>query len=292
MSSFHQSFEAIGSSWTIDIYDSVTANDADALLDTIYTKIEMFDKTYSRFRSDSLVTKLSQNKGKYLLPPDSIALLKLYQQLYEITDEQFTPLIGSVLTEAGYDINYSLQPKQLHPPLCWQDSFEYFYDTCEIVIKKPTLLDFGAAGKGYLVDILSNVIREYGYTSFCVDGSGDMYYSNVKNEPLTVGMEHPDNTDQAIGVATILNQSICGSATNRRAWQDFHHVINPHTLSSPTHIKAVWVIASTALLADALTTCLFFTSAETLSSQFSFEYAIVNSNNTLEKSLHFPGEFF
>ena len=178
----------------------------------------------------------------------------------------------------------------MHRPQEWDDVFAV--NATQITMKKPAILDFGAAGKGYLVDIISEIIKENGFDSFCVDASGDMYYQNKDLAPMNVGLEHPINSNQAIGIAQICNNSICGSAGNRRAWGNFHHIIDPHTLQSPNDILAVWAIADSALLADALTTCLFFVKPEKLTSDFNFEYALMYANNSVDASIDFPGNFF
>ena len=119
-----------------------------------------------------------------------------------------------------------------------------------------------------------------------------MVYQTDRKETLQVGLENPDDFAQVIGVASIHNQSICASAGNRRRWKQFHHIISPHTLASPKNIKATWVVAKTALLADALATCLFFVPAKTLLAKFTFSYATVYEDNTREVSKAFPAEIF
>jgi thiamine biosynthesis lipoprotein ApbE len=79
---------------------------------------------------------------------------------------------------------------------------------------------------------------------------------------------------------------------NRRKWEGYHHVINPKTLSSPTNIAAIWVCADTAMLADALSTALFFVDPANLRKQYSFEYAIVYDDYALNVSKGFPATFF
>ena len=283
-------FEAIGTHWQIDLLDCPPPAQEAALLATIHERIELFDQAYSRFRFDSLVTKMSQQAGTYQLPPDAAPLVNLYYNLYTITNNAFTPLIGQVLSDAGYDATYSLKSRELHTPPRWEDVIGY--NPPYLTIKKPVLLDFGAAGKGYLVDLVSNIIQEYGITSFCVDAGGDILYTNKHDTTLRVGLEHPENTSEVIGVAELLNNSICGSAGNRRAWGNFHHIINPHTLTSPRAILATWVIAENALLADALATCLFFVPASTLLAHYTFKYVIMFPNHSVEISPQFPGEIF
>ncbi len=283
-------FEAIGTSWSIDVLDSLSKKSEQELLRKIGKRIEVFDQTYSRFRKDSLVMEMSQKKGNYQLPPDAMPLLTLYQQLYQLTDGAVTPLIGDVLSQAGYDAEYSLTPRTLHHPDRWEAVLAYTTPTLRI--KKHALLDFGAAGKGYLTDIIGELMQKHGVQNFCIDASGDILYKNKAHTPLRIGLEHPENPKQAIAVAQITGGSLCGSAGNRRKWNGFHHIINPHTLTSPTNIAAIWVTAKTALLADALTTCLFFTNPEKLQKYFDFDYVILNADYTLKKSQDFPGEFF
>ena len=256
----------------------------------IRDRIEIFEQTYSRFRSDSLVTKISQLAGEYSLPADAQPLFSLYHRLYQITDGAFTPLIGQALVAAGYDPAYSLQSKTIEKIPTWKETMHY--DFPKLLVRKPILLDFGAAGKGYLVDIVSKHLQDTGITDFCIDAGGDIYYSNEQEQSLSVGLEHPQDAAQVIGIAHILNQSICGSSGNRRQWGNFHHIIDSHTLQSPQHIAAIWVVAKETFIADALTTCLFFVPAEVLAKSFSFEYLIMYTDSTIAKSTHFPAELF
>lgn len=282
-------FEAIGTNWQIDLPDGLLASSREKLITKIQERITIFDRDYSRFREDSLVTAISKKAGLYTLPSDAEPLFLLYESLYGLTKGAVTPLIGNVLSDAGYDASYSLQSKDLEQPLPWQEVLER--KSLELLVKKPVILDFGAAGKGYLIDIVAEIIRGENITSFCVDAGGDMVYDN-SSDALRVGLEHPTDPEKVIGVATILNQSLCGSAGNRRAWGKFHHIINPHTLESPHHILAVWVVAETTLLADGLTTALFFTEPDRLAKEYQFEYVIVHQDFSIKKSANFPGEIF
>ncbi len=223
-------FEAIGTAWSIDIYEPIVDTDAAALLTVVTDRIEAFDKHYSRFRPDSLISEMAQRPGTYKLPADAKPLLDLYAHMYGLTEGAMTPLIGQLLTDAGYK-------------------------------------------------------------SFCIDAGGDIVQRDANSRPLRVGLEHPGVTGHVIGVATITNQSLCGSAGNRRAWGAFNHIMDPHSRTSPKHIKALWVIADTALLADALATCLFFVSPAKLA-RYTFEYAIIYQDYSLGRSPGFPATFF
>jgi thiamine biosynthesis lipoprotein len=137
---------------------------------------------------------------------------------------------------------------------------------------------------------VSEILEENRIHSYCVDAGGDMRQRGKRF--LKVGLEHPQDAESVIGTVEIKNESLCGSAGNRRKWGRFHHVISPETLSSPQDLLAVWTVAKTTLLADLLTTALFFVSPEILEKHFEFEYLIVRPDLSIEKSENFNVQLF
>lgn len=253
------SFEAIGTSWAIE-GDSVD-------IEKIKARIAEFDKNYSRFREDSLVWQM-RTPGTYTLPDDAKPLFDLYQKLYLLTDGKMTPLIGTVMEQAGYDKEYSLKEKEMQAPPLWDDAIEY--DFPKLTIKQPVLIDIGAIGKGYLIDIVGDLIQG----DYVIDAGGDI---KIKGISQTIGLENPDNTNQIVKTVEIKDKSIAGSSGNRRKWGRFHHIIDPFTLESPSHIKATWAIAETTVLADAMATALYFVAPNELKKHFDFEYYIIEA---------------
>jgi len=283
-------FEAIGTAWSVEVYEAVSALAARQIEQAVMARIEEFDRNYSRFRPDSLVAKMAAQAGDFELPADAEPLFDIYHQLYQLTDGRFTPLIGQALSDAGYDTDYSLKPRPLVAPPAWEVALDYKFP--QLSLRRPALLDVGAAGKGYLVDLVSELVESFGLTNYCVDAGGDMRHRGSGSEPMRVGLEHPADPAQVVGVVELTNASLCGSAGNRRAWGEYHHILNPQTLSSPRHIQAVWVTAATTLLADALTTALFLVDAASLTRYYDFEYALIAADSTAWQSTAFPGEFF
>lgn len=282
------SFEAIGTHWNIEFYEDLSAQRRADLLKQIEISIAEFDRRYSRFRDDSLVMEMAKNAGRYSLPGDAYPMMHLYERLYRLTDGLFTPLIGQTLVEAGYDAYYSLQPKELHTPPAWDDVMEYHSPT--LLLKQPALLDFGAIGKGYLIDIIADLLTANGIRRFCIDAGGDLLHRDTKS--LRVGLEDPRDFQRVIGVATIRNQSLCGSSGSRRRWDRFHHILNPRTLHSPEEVIATWTVAETTMLADALATCLFLVDPERLKKVFLFEYVVLFADGRVSVSSGFSAEMF
>ena len=283
-------FEAIGTQWVISIPLELSADASEELLAKVEKRIREYDHTYSRFRDDTLVSQMASSAGTYELPSDAAPLFELYKKVYDITGGKVTPLIGSVMEEAGYDKEYSLVPETLHTPPVWDDVLSFNGNT--LTIKRPALLDIGAAGKGHLIDLVGDVLKQSGQHSFTIDAGGDIMHRSEARTPIQIGLENPNDTSEVIGAVTVGNESVAGSAGNRRAWGKYHHIIDPTTLESPVDILATWVIAESTLLADMLATCLFFISAATLAEHFVFQYIILSKDFSIEYSPDIKAEFY
>jgi thiamine biosynthesis lipoprotein len=289
MSTHTLSFEAIGTWWVIDIEIPESKN-PEVFKDKIEKLISDFDKLYSRFREDSLVSKITQSAGEYQIPYDGVEMLRVFQTLYSLSSGAFTPLIGNVLRDAGYDSQYSFVSKKIQSPLAWEDVLDLQGTT--LTIKTPVTIDFGGIGKGFLIDKIGKFLESQNILTYCIDGGGDMLYKSKDNSLIRIGLENPDSEKQVIGVIELVNKSICASAGNKRKWGNFHHIMNPFTLLPENRVKATWVISDTATTADAIATCLFFTKPEILLREFTFEYLIIYPDNSVEKSDGFPVEFY
>jgi len=289
MKRIHLEFESIGTHWIIDIHDAPTRLSKTQISDMVKGRIDEFDKVYSRFRPDSLITKIAHESGTYPMPPDFPPLYDLYHRLYTLTNGAFTPLIGNALVEAGYDADYSLKSRPIQPVAKWEDVMEY--KNPDLVTHVPALLDYGAGGKGYLVDLIGELLEKNDIHHYCIDAGGDILYKANSDKALTIGLENPKDLKTVIGTVELKNQSICGSAINRRAWGEYHHIMNPHTMRPVEDIIATWCVADSGLLADSLATALFFVDPSYLA-EFKYEYVIVRSDMSVHTSPDFPGTLF
>lgn len=275
-------FAALGTNWSIETFRPLD----NTMKHAITERIELFDKTYSRFRSDSLVSKLAQ-PGTYKFPSDISPLMRIYTQLYGHTMRKMTPMIGSLLEDAGYDAKYSLQPRKLRRV---NDLSELGWDGEQTLhTTQPIVLDVGAAGKGYLVDLIAGILEKGEYSTYVIDASGDILTKGIVQR---IGLEHPYKEDKVIGAVEVNDESLCASATNRRQWGTYHHIFDPHNKKPVEDIVATWVVAQHGLVADALATALFFSPADTLLEEYNFSYVIMKQDGTIDYSPRFEGQLF
>ena len=288
-------FDAIGIRWEIETHEPLGAS----LERRMFERIEEFDATYSRFRPDSLVSRIADapDGGRFDFPEDSVVLFDLYDRLHAATAGAVDPLVGRALELLGYDRTYSLTPasgpvraaERTRGRPTWSE--DVVRDGTSLLTRRPLVVDVGAAGKGYLVDIVSRLLREAGFAQFVVDGSGDIRHAGGGR--VRIGLEHPFDPRLVVGVADLRECALCASAVNRRAWgEGLHHALDARTDVPARDVVATWVVADEAAVADGLATALFFAGAEDLAGAFRFSYVRMFADSRAEISPNFDGELF
>lgn len=277
-------FDAIGTRWEIETAEPV-ADETRALIGAV---IDGFDEEWSRFRPDSLVSRLAARGGEAAAPADAAAMLDAYRELDRATAGAVNPLVGESLARRGYDAAYSFVDRGAAPAPSWQQVLEW--DAQTLRLAQPALLDVGALGKGRLVDLVAEMLVGSVAGGFVVDASGDMA---VRGGPVRVGLEHPFDPSRAIGVFEVEDAALCASATNRRAWgEGLHHVLDARTGVPVRTIAATWALASDAMHADAAATALFFDGGPELAADWGVSWVRMTTDGTVEWSADQKAELF
>lgn len=279
-------FDAIGTRWTI-----TTEVPLDRVLaDRVTGVIAEYDALWSRFRDDSAVALIAAG-GTEDLGPTAPPLLDLLDHLRRLTDGAMDPFVAASLDHLGYGAGGDLVPQEGYRPA---PTAAIRLDGTRVGTTPPALLDVGSAGKGQLADLVADTLRAAGLTGYIVDAGGDIVAAGA---PLRVALEHPYDRAAAIGVVEVADGAIAGSAVNRRDWtQDggrrLHHVLDARTGRPVETIAATWVLAESAMLADALSTALFFVTPEALMDLFDFRYVRMRTDGVATRSPDLPGELF
>lgn len=292
---FKFKYEAMGTHWAITIWDDLSDQEKSSIQTEVITKTTDFDQKYSRFKPDSIVSKLSDVTGIVDVPEDLIKMLKIYKAFYAMSNKKLNPLIGATLSDLGYDIDYSLKPKVvISKVLDFDETIKIVNDHQIEINKKPNQkiqLDLGAVGKGYFVDLLADYLYKKNIKRFLVDGSGDIYYEG-NGFALKVGLEHPLDTSKVIGTIDMVKGAMCSSSGNRRKWAKYNHIIDPDSRESPDYIIAAWVTTKSCAIADALTTVLFMNTPDTVTLKASFDYCLLNKDLKVKRSTGFNATLF
>ncbi len=220
--------------------------------------VEEYESVLSRFRADSLVSRMAsaEHGGDFEFPSWAQPLFAIYSEFYAATHGAFDACVGADLLALGYDNSVQFIPESaanasensgsasaswnkyhLALPTMWADISRADGSTT-LHTNQPVQLDFGAAGKGYFVDLVAKIIKdELGGDSlsnsdspadcdsradfdFLVNAGGDMRAcSGEENSQIKVALENPFDTTQAVGVASIASGSLCASSAARRRWK-------------------------------------------------------------------------
>ena len=310
--------------------------------------VEEYESVLSRFRADSLVSRMAHaaDGGEFEFPAWAGPLFALYSEFYDATCGAFDACIGADLLALGYDNSVQFVPESAASasddsdswanyrralPVTWADISR---DCGSVTLRtnQPVQLDFGAAGKGYFVDLVTRIIKEElsgdspsnsdsrADFDFLVNAGGDMRacFSN-EDYQIKVALENPFDTTQAVAVASIASGALCASSSARRRWKvkDASYLgkdasvfesnlIATHLINALDGIPAcdlcaswVYIPAKTCAFptayADALASALFVSQESDLQKivqTTSAEFAVMLPNKTLRKTCAFPARFF
>jgi thiamine biosynthesis lipoprotein len=289
-------FEAIGAPWRVSTVEPLGDSTRDAIAD----RIASFDATWSRFRSDSLVARVADAPGRFRFTQEAVPLFDLYRRLGEVTGGRVSPLVGRRLEHLGYDRDYTFRPaagvSATDPAAVprFDEVASWDPETLTLETSAPVLIDVGAAGKGFLVDLVCGLLDDASIDEYVVDASGDLRHRG--QEPARVALEHPSDPTMAIGVVELSNRALCASAINRRAWgEGLHHVIDATTGLPVDRVVATWAVAPSGLAADGLATALFFSDPVDLDvafPEFALEAVRVFDDGAAQYTTNFSGDLF
>ena len=126
-------------------------------------------------------------------------------------------------------------------------------DRRTILLRRPLTLDLGAVAKGLAIDTAARELEPF--RDFAIDAGGDLYLggSNERGAPWSVGIRHPRHDHELIDSLRVSNQAVCTSGDYERR----SHIIDPRIGTTADTVASATVVASGAMLADALATAAF-----------------------------------
>ena len=246
--------EALGTYWHIELFEDCA--DATVLRDSIVDWLEEYESRYSRFRTDSWLSKLNQN-GEFLNPdPQFVELLNLSLDYYQKTTGVFNVAVGEKLINAGYDADYSFTANEQETVVpILSDILSVTDDRISLSAGR---LDLGGIGKGFAIDALAEYLHtEHNLSYFLINGGGDMYATSDNEKPVTIALGHPYDKSLGIGNLELQNAGFAASSPHVRSWVDAKTGASKNHLLTTKQI-ATYVTSRNTVEADvwATTLCL------------------------------------
>lgn len=289
--SYKFSFEAIGTPWNITVEDrALSETDTSAIL----AYIADFDKRFSRFKPESEVNRFkSAAAGSYPISAELAKLLRRARELRTESDGRFDPAVAGLLEQAGYDANYTLEPKADAKTFTLP---KWNIDGDTLILEGPTTFDLGGMGKGYAIDAVSGLLSGLGFESYLIEAGGDAFGTRKQNgQPWRVAIQYPGKPDVAAGLSTLSNQAVAASDIFRRRWKNWNHIVDPKQNQAVTSIIGAVARANTAWDADCMTSALFFCSEANyarVAQIYQATYLVFRDDDTCLVSPDWEGELF
>ena len=262
---------ALGTSYSVT-YLSPSLK-AEVLQREIDSVIDLMNASMSTYIEDSAISKI--NRGDSLIQVDE-HFEKVYtmaSEVWEKTQGYFDPTVGALVNAYGFgpDTSYTPISEEQRDEILIYTGWNKTKLTPKKTVRKEhpqVYFDFNALAKGYVVDIIADLLRENGSTSFLVEIGGEIVAEGLSpksQQPWKVAIDDPRQTEERsfITVVPLTNQALATSGNYRKYKLDkttgkrLVHSINPKTGNPfPTEVLSASVTAPTCMEADAFATAL------------------------------------
>ena len=186
-----------------------------------------------------------------MVDEDTLRCLQIAQQANQLTNGAFDVTIGDII--AAWKNKDTQAAGSLLKNQSSMKLLELDVDTFTVALTGEGVnLDLGGIGKGYAVDVIAQVLKEWGLQKALIHGGA----SSVRalNPPdgkngWSVTLTHP------IDETVIARLEMADEVLSCYGLQRGEHIINPFTGQAVSDRRACWIrMKENAALADALTT--------------------------------------
>lgn len=254
-------------------FDAAGADGAGGVDSAIARAFEWFHEIEARCTRFDQCSELMQLTAHAGVPVPASAILyeavRFALMLAEETGGAFDPTVGHRMEARGFNREHRTGAI-VHTAITPEDDVSYRDVELDperrtITLRRPLTLDLGAVAKGLAVDSAARELAPF--RDFAIDAGGDLYLggSNPEGDPWYVGIRHPRRDDELIASLRVSNKAVCTSgdyerripASDSRQDAAGNHILDPRIGAPAQSVASATVVASGAMLADALATAAF-----------------------------------
>ena len=265
-------FEALASRCEVRLA-AASENQARGLAHVAIEEVRRIEAKYSRYRPDSVVSRLAAQAGAQPVECDdeTLALLGYAGTLFDHSGGLFD-ITSGVLRRAWDFRQPSLPDTDTLQALCalidWPSVQR---DGRSVRLPKIGMeLDFGGFGKEYAVDRAVSALQSRGVRSGYVNLAGDMRVLGPKpdGQAWQMGIQDPRRADQLIASIPLSSGALATSGDYERFFEldgrRYCHVLHPKTGQPVSYWRSVSVLAPSALVAGSCSTIAMLKQADAL----------------------------
>lgn len=227
----------------------LVVTDSSALFETraeLARRLDLLDRTCSRFRPDSQVRRLDGHPGGPVpISPLLATLIEVGLRAARLTDGDVDPTVGSAMDAIGYDRTFSLVAANgpamriVAGPVPGWRGIELDVDRSLVSVPKGVIIDLGATAKAWAADDAAAGLAEMFGCGVLVSLGGDIAIAGPAPENgWTVRVQdavgHPDDAPTGPSATVSLHSGgLATSSVTARRWvrggTALHHVLDPRT---------------------------------------------------------------
>jgi len=207
--------------------------------------LDRLESHLSRFRANSDIAQIAQlTPGeKMRLSEPAFACLQIAKRMEQVTNGAFSATPSALQTQVSMP-QWALAPEELS--IC--------------CLSGQLQIDLGAIGKGFALDRMADLLRDWDCESFLLVAGGSSILAGdpPKDAPGWSCGLGDDNASQRL---LLKHASLSGSGLTVKG----EHILDPRTGRSARRKNRAWILADTAAESDALSTaCMVLSEPELL----------------------------
>jgi len=224
-------------------------------------EVRRIETKYSRFRPDSILSKINSSDGqKTTIDAETHYLLNYASVAFELSDGLFDITAGVLSKLWDFRNGIIPSPETIRTNLAYVGFQHIRFNSNSIILPAGMSLDFGGIGKEYAVDCAAAICKSAGITHGIVDLGGDLHVIGPQpdNRPWKVGVRNPRAPENAIAELAITQGGLSTSGDYERYFEHsgkrYCHLLLPKTGMPVSYWASVSVVAPSCLLAGTLST--------------------------------------
>ena len=236
---------------------------AAAIANAAIAEVKRIEAKYSRYRDESLLSRINAAAGKDAIEVDeeTLRLLAFADAAWRQSGGLFDATSGVLRRAWNFReprVPSRAELEALLPLVGWK---HVHIEGNRVRLAKPGMqLDFGGFGKEYAVDRAARVMAERGATSAMVSLAGDLAILGAQpgGAPWRMGIKHPRHEGKLLATIPITSGAIATSGDYERFIEvggvRHCHILDPRTGTSARGLQSVTVHAQSCLIAGSATT--------------------------------------
>ena len=269
------SFRALGGPCTLQL-GGVGQAAASQAFDQARQELGRIERAYSRYRSDSIVSRLNAAAGGDWIECDAETqrLLDLAAALHARSGGLFDATSGVLRRAWRFGQPDAAVPTEaeLAPLLALVGWADVQRQGAAVRLARAGMeLDFGGIGKEYAVDRVAQLWLESGLPHGLVNLAGDIrvFGGHPEGRPWRLGIQHPRRPGAILAEIALHEGALATSGDYERALVDAQgrrhgHILHPRTGRPDPHWQSVSVVAPLAVIAGGQSTVSMLMGAQAL----------------------------